>query len=156
MSFMHMDATPAASEELVVVTLSGDTSQDYDAFFAQAGFDFRSSGQVWDDSFSGLGQSNPDTDWIIPNDAASGDYFIRVNQIPGGISLTGPTENVWHSLSSSRLWQASCLRFCVEAGSFYADIRYMDGTDPRNNVSSLEDGAPCMASAIYHIFLEAT
>jgi hypothetical protein len=157
MSFMHMDASTAAAEELYIVTLSGGTASDFDSNFAQAGYEFRSAGTVFRKTGFAFNQVNPLTDWIFPRTTFDGaDFQIRAHQIPGGIFLTGASLDTWLTLDSNRLWQASCVRFCVEAGSFYVDIRWQDGTNLTiNKQTSLHDGAPVMASALYNIYLEA-
>jgi len=156
MSFMHFDATSSTADQLGIVTLSGGTATDHDSFFAQAGFDFRSDGTVFKRIGYSYSQISSLTDWIFPRDNFDGsDYEIRAHQILGGISLIG-TQDTWFPLSSNRLWYATCLRFCVDSGSFYADIRWQDGTNMViNNSTSLHDGAPVMASALYNINLEA-
>ena len=91
-----------------VVTLSGSSANGISNL--GSGFRWNSDGTV-DRTISGGSpwtQNNASTDWIIPNDAASGDYSIRFTEntsngfwqyLSGGALVDGTT---WHSLSTTR------------------------------------------------------
>ncbi len=155
MSFMHMDALTAATEEPTVVTLSGATASDNDPFFARAGFIFRTDGTVDRVLHFSEVQTSASTDWIIPNSEASVDYQIRCHRVSGNTPGPSATE-VFLTLDTEREWVTSCDRFCVESSTLIIDIRFQDGSDTGiNNVSSLFDGANVMATNNYSIFIEA-
>lgn len=156
MTFMHMGAIIASASQLIVRVGSG-SAQDTDAFLAYAGFEFGASGGKLKNEG---GFSTQQISWIDPISAASSDYEIRGNFFGSALSprlgtvTTGVNE--WHDFSSDRIYVYECLRFCVEIGTLTLDIRYQDGSDPRNNVLSLHDGASCMSTGVHSISIEAT
>ncbi len=157
MSFMHMDATTAATTEPTVVTLTGGTAGDTDSNFARGGWIFRADGTV--DRVIGFSEIQyvSATNWIIPNSEASIDYQIRAHLNPPG-STPGPSAlDTFLTLDSDREWVNACTRFCLQTTELVIDIRFQDGSDTSiNNVSSLFDSANVMASRLYFIALEAS
>ena len=159
MSFMHMDALTAATAEVVVVTLTGGTASDEDGTFAQAGWRYSLDGRVFKRENFAYTQFAAATDWIYPRTSFDpADYEVRFHRISGASTFdvgASDTLNVWHSLSSIRTFIFNGHRFHLSNNICVADIRHAtDGS--KNTVSSLNDAAPCMASANHNIFLEAT
>lgn len=157
MSFMHMDAMPAATAEPTVVTLSGSTAIHITSTLARGGFIFNNDGTV--DRVRGFAvtQISAGTDWIIPNGSASVDYQIRCHVISGPLDGTSSAVETFLTLDSGRNWINSCNRFCFQITNLIIDIRWQDGSDTGiNNVSSLFDGADVMATNNYNIDLEAS
>lgn len=160
MSFIHMDATTASSAGIAVVTLTSATASDTDFFRAEAGFQFKSNGTVFKYEHGITAQVASATDWIQPrvgfSDGAS--YEVRGVVSSGGedIGNNSTTWGVWHPIGANQLLTRQCERFCVSLAIVFFDIRFGDGTDPKNNVTSLAPGgASVMASTSYFISLSA-
>ena len=60
------------------------------------------------ENLGGYVQIDPATDWIIPNNLASGQYEVRyTNLTVGAFSAEAAAEDVWIDLSADRQWTIS-------------------------------------------------
>lgn len=102
----------AAQPRTAIVTLSGETVltvdavSPYDTFVA---FRFNTDGTLdKGTSINGgalnFSQIDSATDWIIPNDAASIDYDVRIVSITGTLTSLAAAENTWIDLGTARTW----------------------------------------------------
>jgi len=168
MSFMHFDATAAATEQTKVYTLTTSPISAYDPYYAQAGLRIYGDGRMFKRVNYNLIQISSLTDWVIPRDdfpADAGLYQARciltssVGGLKPGSETFGTSWIVLTAGGSSSLyleWAVDMYRLDAGGGAFTFDIRYGDGTDPVNTELSLHDGSsPCVASQFYLVTMEA-
>lgn len=106
MSFIHFDATTAASAGGAIVSVSGETIGSAGVGSQLARLDFLAVGTVFKfETSSGNNQIDSATDWIIPNGAASSDYDVRYINLSGdAFTFSAASENTWIDLGSDRSW----------------------------------------------------
>jgi len=154
---MHFDAMPGAAASTFSISLSGGFSDDQTGFLeARAGWQTRADGTIWRKEAGAFTQEDPLSDWVFPRTTfVASDYEIRMNHTSGG-PTTGPGTDVWLGMNATLTWEWRCSRFCVEQHQITFDIRHAtDGS--KNTASSIEDGAPCMATEDnYWVVIEAT
>lgn len=127
----------AAAEK---VTLSGESVSDSAVSAAFASISFQSNGQVHKTEGVTSTQVDSATDWIIPNAAAPGTYEVRLSGRTG-TAPTGPAENTWHALSTTRTWS-------------------LTNSSPPSTIScsftiEIRKGSTVLASATYSLSAEA-
>lgn len=157
MSIMHFDSTSAASADTFTVALSGGTSQDQTGFIqASASWITYADGTIWRIQGGAYSQVNSGSDWITPRTGFDPlDYEIRMN-FTGNGSANHSGYDTWLPMNIIRYWTFICNRFCVEATIITFDIRHATNGS-KNTESSLEDGAPCMATSDqFFVYIEAT
>ena len=95
MSFLHFDATSAASSVGGVVNLENMSCSDSGFFGASAGIIFFSYGQTW--CIEGNGGDTFLYNWIDPVDATPGTpvFQMKRNLGTGSDQPSGPAAEVW-------------------------------------------------------------
>ncbi len=116
----------------VVVTLTNLTKSDTDTSSAVAGVRLNTDGTL--DSNGGFFyvQVNASTDWVIPNESASGIYEVRATQISstGSGTRTG-TLGTFESLGSEREWWARRVSGAGDGtDEWVIDLEIRKGTGP--------------------------
>ena len=100
MSFIHFDATTAASAEAGMVNLENMICDDNGQFGASAGIIFFSYGETW--CIEGNGGDTQLYFWIDPVDATPGNpvYQMKRNLGSGSVQPSGPASEVWTDATS--------------------------------------------------------
>ena len=101
----------------VKLTLTGRTIESNNPQGAIAGVRINANGTVDQNIDNQFFQINADTDWIIPNAAASGPYQVRATVLSG--SLSSGTVGVWLDLDVDRSFSV----FAAPGNTLSATIR---------------------------------
>ena len=170
MSFMHMDATTAIGAPIEEFTLTSAFISAYDPWYAQAGIRVNCAGTLFKRQNYSLNQIAPATDWVFPRDnfpADAGLYQARMtnfgyNNPKSGSETFGDTWTVLTAGGGTSTgiyleWAHDMNRADAGSGAMTLDIRFGDGTDPINTVTSayIGDSAPCVATRVYTFNIEA-
>jgi len=174
MTFMHMDATSAASANLLVVSLNGASINGTGGFGYNWGWTFKTNGYIEEYRNGFFNNIQTATDWIDPRTGfTAADYEVRggvqsesasqTKSTLGSnafISNTPNTVGSWYGLGVNRIF-----RFGIDTNG---DNEYCNGwiryeirnqaTPSRNTAISTVDGAPIMAegyaATAYYYFIE--
>ena len=155
MSIIHFGAMTSSADP-IVVTLSGNIVGVSDPNYGYGGYRFNADGTVTEINYFSQYTVSSLTDWIFPRTTFDpSDYEVRFAKVSGGgnVKPGSDTFGAWIDLSVSPQFTLDEYRLAATVGNCVADIRHAtDGT--KNTVSSLNDAAPCMATAAYVISLE--
>lgn len=116
-----------------VVTLTDFNVNWSRASFCYAGVRVNADGTVDRHGSIGTayGQMNAETDWIIPNEDASGLYEVRCTLNSGTLEGSSDATGSWLALSSDRLWRVfdnSYPPATAETAELFIEIRYDGGS----------------------------
>jgi len=168
MSFMHMDATTSIGAPILEYTLTNSLISAYDPWYAQVGIRVYCVGTIYKRENYSITQIAPTTDWVFPRDdfpADAGLYQARVTNTGYNSPRPGSETfgNTWIVLTAGGgttagiylEWGHDMNRLDAGSGVMTLDIRFGDGTDPINTVSSAFDSASCLATRAYGFGIEA-
>ncbi len=135
MSFMHMDAMPAAAAAQVVVELQNVFCFDFGITFAAADITTLPVGVV---TCRSGGFTNSVFAWIDPQTEAPGSPVYEVKRdavtwVGPSTTLSGPAQGVWTPITSNPSWEIFCNTttfgpIIIREGFFTVSIR--QGTGP--------------------------
>lgn len=127
-----------------VVTVSGGTVAPVTGFGGPqtCGVEVRSDGTIWDNRNDVHTQLSSSTDWIIPNSASAGSFWVRFTTVSGDATNGtdhGTALNSWTALSSTQS------RFMIDTVSGGIGLTGV----LRVEISSDSSGSPLLDSGDY-------